>query len=459
MLSIKVDAAVWSYEWYNTEIEIPVGDSINKYSSLPYAKLFKNGILLDDANINIVNKGDWLYYLTDVNTNKLGSYNVWYKAYENEKYLPGTCHNYKCLVTFNVVDKISPTITMLKDKIRIKKNTNYELSQYFSIVDNYDKELRIEYYDEIDESCVGSYDCTIVAVDTSNNQSSYKFTVEVYDDNIPKIEYLGEPNGIEIMIGSTPNLKDLFKATDESDGDITNRIELPVIDTSILGETTYDVKVSDLAGNYNSISIRVKIVDNVAPVISLYNNEITLDYYENLEKYNFYKHIEFLKDNGQNLDISKVRVDCEITNKVGKYHVYYSYNDGCIETVEVLTVNIISSIPPTITVNDITVLENERIDFSSFITVTDESDEFAYLTLIVNDENVDYTKKGKYLASAYAINSSGLSTIKTFYITVINDDELIGFFESEEVIYLVISVILIVSGFFITIKIKKNKRV
>jgi hypothetical protein len=348
---------------------------------------------------------------------------------------------------------------MLKDKIRIKKNTNYELSQYFSIVDNYDKELRIEYYDEIDESCVGSYDCTIVAVDTSNNQSSYKFTVEVYDDNIPKIEYLGEPNGIEIMIGSTPNLKDLFKATDESDGDFTNRIELPVIDTSILGETTYDVKVSDLAGNYNSISIRVKIVDNVAPVISLYNNEITLDYYENLEKYNFYKHIEFLKDNGQNLDISKVRVDCEITNKVGKYHVYYSYNDGCIETVEVLTVNIISSIPPTITVNDITVLENERIDFSSFITVTDESDEFAYLTLIVNDENVDYTKKGKYLASAYAINSSGLSTIKTFYITVINDDELIGFFESEEVIYLVISVILIVSGFFITIKIKKNKRV
>ena len=75
-LSITVDAAVWSYEWYNTEIEIPVGDSINSYSNLPYAKLYKNGMLLEDANINIINKGDWLYYLQDVNTNKVGVYYV-----------------------------------------------------------------------------------------------------------------------------------------------------------------------------------------------------------------------------------------------------------------------------------------------------------------------------------------------------------------------------------------------
>ena len=159
------------------------------------------------------------------------------------------------------------------------------------------------------------------------------------------------------------------------------------------------------------------------------------------------------------LDISLVHIAHDITNKVGIYHVYYSYNDGCSETIEVLTVNILSTIPPKISVKDITINENQRVDFSSFIVVTDESDELVHLTLIVNDENVDYTKKGKYLASAYAINSSGLSTIKSFYITVINDDEVIGFFESEEVIYFVISLVVLAGGIYTVFKIKKNKRV
>ena len=458
-ISPCAEASVWSYEWYDTEIEIPVGESINNYQDIPYAKLFKNGVLLEDANVNIVNKGDWLYYLSDVNTNIIGSYKVWYKAYENEKYLPGTCHNYKCLVTFNVVDKIAPTITMLTDEIRIKKGSTYDLSSYFNISDNYDNDLRIEYYEQIDTYSVGKYDCKLVVVDKSSNQKSYAFKVEGYDDVLPKIEYVGDEGGIEVMINSTPNLKDYFKAYDEEDKDVTSRIEFPYIDTSVLGDNIYEFKVSDLSGNYASINVNVKVVDNIEPTIKLYTKEITFDFYDNILYYDFYKYIEALMNNGSILDSSLVNITHNIENKVGKYHIYYSYSDGVSETIEKIAVNVVSSKPPTINVKDITISENERIDFTQYIEVKDESDDNAYLSLIINDENVDYTKKGKYTASAYAINSSGLSTTKTFYVIVVNDDKLIGYFESEEVIYFVISIIILACGIFIVFKTKKNKKV
>ncbi len=459
LLSPNASAAVWSYEWYNTEIEVQVGDSIYNYNELPYAKLYRDGILLEDAQINIIDKGDWLYYLTDVKTNKVGTYYVWYKAFENSKYIPGTCHNYKCLVTFKVVDKISPNITGLIDNIRIKKGSEYSLSDYFEITDNYDKELRVEYYESIDISKAGHYECSIVAVDSSGNSSSHFFVVEVYDDVAPAIEYLGEQTGIEVMLGSTPNLCGFFRAKDESDGDISSRIEYPDIDTSIIGERVYEFRVSDLSGNYTSVFVNVSVVDNMVPKISLYTNILTLDYYDDIGFYDFYRYIEYLEDNGQRLSIDQVTIRHDIVKKVGQYHIYYSFSDGENETIESIAVNVISSVSPTILVNDITVKENERIDFSQYIEVYDDSDENVALSLIINDDNVDYTKKGKYLATAYAINSSGLSTTKSFYITVVNDDKLMSFFESEEVIYLLASVAVLAIGVFILFRIKRNKRV
>ena len=116
----EVHAATWSYKWSDTTIEVPVGSSIYDYENIPKAKLYKDGIELPNTDIKIVTTGDWLYYLVNVNTSVVGEYYVWYKAYEYN-YVPGTCHDYKCLITFKVVDKESPTIIKLTDNI--EKNT------------------------------------------------------------------------------------------------------------------------------------------------------------------------------------------------------------------------------------------------------------------------------------------------------------------------------------------------
>ena len=47
----------------------------------------------------------YLCFLSNVNTTRVGTYKVWYKAYESN-YIPGTCTDYKCLVTskFKTID-------------------------------------------------------------------------------------------------------------------------------------------------------------------------------------------------------------------------------------------------------------------------------------------------------------------------------------------------------------------
>ena len=127
---IKSYASTWSYKWYDTTVEVPVGESIYDYEKIPKAKLYKDGVELEDADVTIVTTGDWLYYLANVNTEVVGEYKVWYKAYEYN-YMPGTCHDYKCIITFKVVDKEKPKIIPITDSIRISSGTsNYNLSDY-----------------------------------------------------------------------------------------------------------------------------------------------------------------------------------------------------------------------------------------------------------------------------------------------------------------------------------------
>ena len=118
MCIIKIHAKSYSYRWDNTTVKIRVGSSIEDYKEIPRAKLYIDGILMSDAKITYDRKGDFLYYLKDVNTNVCGTYYVWYKAYENKKYRPGTCTNYRAKIKFDVIDDTSPEIRSLRETLK-----------------------------------------------------------------------------------------------------------------------------------------------------------------------------------------------------------------------------------------------------------------------------------------------------------------------------------------------------
>ena len=114
---IKAYAATWEFRWTNTTIDIPVGGNLSDYAILPEARLYKDSMLLTDAKINYLLEGDFLYFMSNVNTSKIGVYKVLYKESETEKYKPGTCNGYKAIITFNVRDLIPPTISIASDNI------------------------------------------------------------------------------------------------------------------------------------------------------------------------------------------------------------------------------------------------------------------------------------------------------------------------------------------------------
>ena len=98
------------------------------------------------------------------------------------------------------------------------------------------------------------------------------------------------------------------------------------------------------------------------------------------------------------------------------------------------------------------------MDLSLFIECYDESDENILESLEIYDQNVNYGEPGIYYAEAYCMNSSGLSTTKTFKVIVNSngrkmDPMLIGMIISLAISLGLIAFILI----YIILKKRKHK--
>ena len=412
--------SAWKYVWDNTSITIPVGESYDKYKNLPIATLYRDGTPLTDANITYNTEGDWLYYSKNINTSKVGTYKVWYKAYES-KYIPGTCTDYKCLVTFYVKDLINPVIKAINDEVNIERNTEYDLMNNIVVTDNYSSNVKVEFSGNTKFDTIGSYNIDAKAIDEGGNVSKCSFTVNVFDNSKPIIEALSGDE-INVELNGTFDIKSSFKATDLYDGDISNKIIYPQFKPDNVGDFDYKISVTNSAGNTAEYNVRIHVIDDIAPKIILQSSNVILDYKTDFTAFDFKNYISKIEDNSS-IDYNNLKISHDILNKVGSYTVRYSYDDGNYEVSESLNVSLVSHEAPKIKVEDITLDIDSYVDLEDYITVIDDSDESAYLSLVIDDSEVEYDKEGTYYASAYCINSSGLSTEKRIRINIKGKEE------------------------------------
>lgn len=470
---LSINAASWKFTWSNTIVRIPVGQSINDYKDIPKATLYKDNFQLADANITYNQEGDWMYYLSDVNTARVGEYQVWYKAYETSKYFPGTCPGYKCKVKFIVEDNYSPKLEIINPLIKIKRNQEYDFNNNIRITDNYDTEFKVIFNSDINYSTVGVYNVDVYVEDQSGNYTSKSFEVEVYETSKPTIVYKNDGNILRLPLNGNIELSKYFEAFDVVDGDLTKYIKYPQIDNTVLGVNTYEFSVFNFAGLSSSIYLDVEIVDEVSPIIKVLDEVVSLDYKENISNYDFKKHIA-ISDNTK-IDYDNLIITHDIVNKVGSYFVLYQYSDSAFTVSEEIEFKLLSNVKPQILIDQIVCYENEAIDLKSYIKVIDESDENILDSLKIYDNEVDYTRVGKYSAEAYVINSSGLSETVIFTIEVIAYDNDLNI-ESDinisnnnannsfklsplDIILLIAVGGLITLVVFLCLKIKKNKSI
>lgn len=426
LFSFNVHAATWEFRWTNTVVKIPLGGNLSEYSLLPEAKLYRDGVLLADANISYLRTGDFLYFLSNVNTTKVGTYKVWYKASENDKYCPGTCNGYRELISFIVEDSIPPKVDIINENLFIQRvnainpSTNDELmnliNNNINVSDNY-SECEIKTNHNIDFTTNGSYKVDISAIDSSGNRTTKSFNVTIYDDSYPVIDYKGE-DPLKLPINGTVNIRDYFSAYDEIDGDISNNISYPSLNLSEINDFDYTVTVKNKSGNMQSKTIRINVVDDTPPTISLNNNTLILDYKTDFESYDFTSKVR-IEDNLP-INYDNLSISTNVENKVGTYSVIYTYTDGIYEVSEELIVKCVSKEKPKIYVEDINIDVASNVKLKDFITIVDDSDVNIVESLEIDDSNVDYTSEGTYYANVYAVNSSGLSTTERIKVIVTN---------------------------------------
>ncbi|MDE5855762.1 MAG: PKD domain-containing protein [Anaeroplasmataceae bacterium] len=417
-VSIKTNASSWSFVWdeETTTIEIPLGGNLQNYISKPKAKLYRDGELLEDAQISYITTGDWLYLLTDVDTHKIGSYQVWYKAVEN-KYKPGQCQGYKTLVTFNIVDLEKPVfIECPKSITYLIGSEKPKVEEQITVTDN-SGNCKLT----IDDSLVnyempGMYKIFIRASD-GRNITEQSVDIIVEDPIGPVITFLGENNHIILTKGEKAKLQNYFKAVDKIDGDVTASISYPYFSTDIEQSFELEVTFSDKNKNTSSIIVSIDIVDQDEILIELYKSTLILEYNKDVEV--------ALKENLKSAYLGKKDIKNDVViqssnvkNAVGSYTVTYMYtHKDKVGKVE-CEVKLLSNSAPILLVENVSVGLNEKANILDQIQVYDPSDPDIDSKIEYDDSLVDYSKEGTYPVRVTVTNSSNLSSSETLYITV-----------------------------------------
>ena len=230
-----------------------------------------------------------------------------------------------------------------------------------------------------------------------------------------------------IEVGDEFNPRADVTATDEEDGDITNKIEILKNDVNVNEPGIYDVtyKVTDTQGASYTTTIKVtvnpKAADlNACPVIQATDKTLTVgDEFDPLADVT--AEDEEDGDITDKIEILENEVD---TTKPGKYEVTYKVTDsGGASHVKTIKVTVNPKMEPLnaapiIKAEDKTLTVGDAFDPMADVTATDAEDGNLTDKIEILNNEVDTTKPGKYEVTYKVTDSKGASYTKTITVTV-----------------------------------------
>lgn len=216
-------------------------------------------------------------------------------------------------------------------------------------------------------------------------------------------------------------------ATDEEDGDITNKIEILKNGVNVNEPGIYDVtyKVTDTQGASYTTTIKVtvnpKAADlNACPVIQATDKTLTVgDEFDPLADVTATD-----EEDGDLTDKIKILNNEVDTTKPGKYEVTYKVTDrkGASRT-KTITVTVNSKMEPlneapTIDVTDKEITVGDKFDPKDGVTAKDKEDGNLTDKIEILKNTVDPSKPGVYEVTYKVTDSKGASCTKTIKVTV-----------------------------------------
>ena len=190
----------------------------------------------------------------DLDTSKLGTQTITLTASdvsgnETEK-----------TIEFAVTDTQAPQINLTQGSdVVVNYKSAFNLSDYVNVTDNFDTSITPVVDGTVDVNKENEKQTlTITATDLSGNTSTATLNVTVKDIEAPVITL--SRSELSVNAGTSVDFSQYLKsATDNKDGDITNKVSIPTVRTSRAGTYTATYSVTDNAGNKSTANLTVKV--------------------------------------------------------------------------------------------------------------------------------------------------------------------------------------------------------
>ena len=364
----------------------------------------------------------------DVNVNEPGIYDVTYKVTDSE----GASYTTTIKVTVNpkaadlnacpVINATDKTLTVgdefdpLAD-VTAEDEEDGDITDKIEILEN-----------EVDTTKPGKYEVTYKVTDSGG--ASHVKTIKVTVN--PKMEPLNAAPIIKaedktLTVGDAFDPMADVTATDEEDGNLTDKIEIlnNEVDTTKPGKYEVIYKVTDSKGASYTKSITVTVNPkmepiNAAPIIKAEDKTLTVG-----DTFDPKADVTATDEEDGNLtdkiEVLKNEVD---TTKPGKYEVTYKVTDskGASRT-KTITVTVNPKMEPlneapTIDVTDKEITVGDKFDPKDGVTAKDKEDGNLTDKIEILKNTVNPSKPGVYEVTYKVTDSKGASCTKTIKVTV-----------------------------------------
>lgn len=338
-----------------------------------------------------------------------------------------------------ILDSEKPTIKLIGDKaIYLEVGSTY--TELGAIVeDNVDKNLVVSIKGTVDTSKLGDYEIYYSVTDTAGNTATEKRTIHVVDRTKPVINELIGANPLQLEAGQE-YVEPGAKATDNYDGDISNKVQVVEKDlkklqdnikvpgtytlryyvTDASGNTSY---VTDDFGNNSEYVIRTVIIkDTTAPVITLKGDaEITLE-----AKQDTYTEPGVTITDVVDTGLTPTITGTVNTNVVGDYTLTYNVTDtaGNVATPVTRVVHVKDTTVPTIRLegNETVKVAVKGTYIDKGAKATDTYDGDITNKIVVNNP-VDVNKVGEYTITYNVVDSNGNNAEEVTRKVIVVDKE------------------------------------
>ena len=300
---------------------------------------YKNKKTIDEliADLSIVDATTCNYDIVDntynYDTSGVGVYSFMLVVYDEAKNV--TIQK----VIVDVVDLVIPEIHQIKT-IKTKYDeilTEEDILSCFSVFDDSGVDITLDINNYLNSpNIVGDYESKITVVDKSDyhNSNTFDFIITVEDKVPPMLAYSKIIHTDYNTSYSLDEIKMLFSARDEYDGDVSDSIELFDLDDyehnySTLGAYNFLVTAKDSSENEVSVNFIVYVEDHTAPVFTIEQYVILTEKGEPLKREDI---VLLFQSLGYNIDGTSVSSEAFSLDALdGEYELSIDLGNGNIE--------------------------------------------------------------------------------------------------------------------------------